>query len=132
VWFKITTNPGPTIHTDGQKNKNGNKSYKNCIYQFNKKKRNVPVKPLKSLTEPQGSTEHGSNTTNLQWHIFVFVKMLKSRYTSSMHLLNDSADNTVSLYNFADKMHVPSLQFSTLLTLLFLKLAKVAGTHNQK
>ena len=29
-------------------------------------KRNVPVKPLKSFTEPQGSKEQGLNTTDLQ------------------------------------------------------------------
>ena len=32
----------------------------------NSVQKECPVKPMKSLTEPQGSTEHGLNTTDLQ------------------------------------------------------------------
>jgi hypothetical protein len=35
--FTVTTNPALIIYKDGQKNKNGIKSYKNYIYQFNTK-----------------------------------------------------------------------------------------------
>ena len=37
MWFTIKRNPALIIQKDGKKNKNGIKSYKNYIYQFNTK-----------------------------------------------------------------------------------------------
>jgi len=85
------------------------------------------VKPLKSLTEPQGSKEHGLNTIDLQLHTFLFVKMLNLATLAVCIFIMVQMITLPVFIILRTKCTIPSLQLSTF---QFLELAKVAGTHN--
>jgi hypothetical protein len=125
MWFTVTTNPGLITYKDGQKNKNGIKSIK--IIFNNSIQKECACETPKIVHKPQGSKEHGLNTTNLQWHTFVFVKMLDLA-TLAVRIFITIQMITLSVCIILQtKCTISSLQFSTF---QFLKLAKVAGTHN--
>ena len=126
MWFTIKWSPALIIKMMGRKVKMALKVIN--LYLPIQYKRNVPVKPLKLLTEPQGSKEHGFNTTDLQWHTFLFVKML-NLVTLAVCIFITIQMTTLSVCIILQtKCTVPSLQFSTFQSL---KLAKVAGSHNK-